>query len=106
MSARFGAAYRVPRPVCRYVQGHVCAVLHGAAAAGDPAGRCRPAAVSAGVMTAPSRRETRALLARAAEVQADADAIVELGSSGRAEAVEAYQNAGEPQVWTAIGTMS
>ena len=65
-----------------------------------------PAAVPAGAMTAPSRRETRALLARVAEAQADADAIVELVSSARAEVVEAYQIAREPQVWTAIGTMS
>jgi hypothetical protein len=57
-------------------------------------------------MTAPSRRETRALLARAAEAQADAEAIVELVSSARAEVVEAYEIAREPQVWTAIGEMS
>src|SRR5258705_9063822 len=105
-SARLGAAYRAPRPVCRYVQGHVSAVLHGATAAGDPAGRCRPAAVPADAMTAPSRRETRALLARAAEAQADAEAIAEIAGSARGEVVEAYAIAREPQVWTAIGKMS
>ncbi|GAA4254373.1 DEAD/DEAH box helicase [Dactylosporangium darangshiense] len=57
-------------------------------------------------MTAPSRRETRALLARAAAAQADAEAIVEIISAARAEVVEAYAVASEPQVWTAIGKMS
>src|SRR3954447_12648805 len=57
-------------------------------------------------MTAPSRRETRALLARAAEAQADAEAIVETLGSARAAVVEAYEIACEPQVWTAVGNMS
>jgi superfamily II DNA or RNA helicase len=57
-------------------------------------------------MTAPSRRETRALLARAAEAQAEAEAIVETLGSARAAVVEAYEIACEPQVWTAVGNMS
>lgn len=51
-------------------------------------------------------RETRALLARGARVQADAEAIAELLGKARAEVVEAYAVAAEPQVWTAIGKMS
>lgn len=57
-------------------------------------------------MTASSRRETRALLARAAEAQADAEAIVEIVGSAHAEVVEAYELAREPQIWTAIERMS
>jgi superfamily II DNA or RNA helicase len=57
-------------------------------------------------MTASSRRESRALLARAAGAQAAAEAIVEVVGSSRAEVVEAYAIACEPQVWTAIGKMS
>jgi hypothetical protein len=57
-------------------------------------------------MTAPSRRETRALLARAAEARADAEALVEILGAARSEVVEAYEIACEPQVWTAIGRMS
>ncbi|MEV4518327.1 SNF2-related protein [Dactylosporangium sp. NPDC049525] len=57
-------------------------------------------------MTAPTRRETRALLARAAEVQTAAETIVEILGSARAEVVEAYQIASEPQVWAALGKMS
>lgn len=57
-------------------------------------------------MTAPGRRQTRALLARAAEAQADAEAMVEIVGSARAQVVEAYEIACEPQVWTAIGKMS
>jgi superfamily II DNA or RNA helicase len=57
-------------------------------------------------MTAPNRRETRELLARAAHAQAEAEAIVEIVGSARAEVVEAYAIASEPQVWTAIGKMS
>ncbi|MFC4040249.1 DEAD/DEAH box helicase [Dactylosporangium siamense] len=57
-------------------------------------------------MTAWSRREVRALLARAAEVQADAEAIVDTVGAGRAEVVAAYEVAREPQVWTALEQMS
>jgi superfamily II DNA or RNA helicase len=57
-------------------------------------------------LTAPTRRETRALLARAAQVQADAETIAGMLGSARAEVVEAYQIASEPQVWDAIGRMS
>ncbi|WP_460491559.1 helix-hairpin-helix domain-containing protein [Dactylosporangium cerinum] len=57
-------------------------------------------------MTAWSRREVRALLARAAEVQADAEAIVDTVGAARAEVVEAYEIAREPQVWTALEQMS
>ncbi|WP_327004828.1 SNF2-related protein [Dactylosporangium sp. NBC_01737] len=57
-------------------------------------------------MTAAGRREARALLARAGEVQADAEAVAEILGSGRAEVVAAYEIAREPQVWTAIGKMS
>src|SRR5688572_28397669 len=103
MWTRFGAAFRASRRICRYVQWHASAVLHGAAPAGYPAGRCGPLAVPAAAMTAPSRRQTRALLARAAKAQADAEAIVDIVGSARAEVVEAYEIAREPQVWTAIG---
>ncbi|GAA2325679.1 DEAD/DEAH box helicase [Dactylosporangium salmoneum] len=57
-------------------------------------------------MTAPSRRETRALLARAAETQAGAEAIAEVVGAARAEVVAAYEIAREPQVWAALGKMS
>src|SRR4029078_9619135 len=57
-------------------------------------------------MSAPSRRESRALLRRAAAVQGDAEAIVELVGAAWAEVVEAYAVASEPQVWDAIGKMS
>ncbi len=57
-------------------------------------------------MTAPSRRETRALLARAGDVHADAAAVAEIAAAARAEVVAAYEVAREPQVWTAIGQMS
>ncbi|GIH04020.1 helicase SNF2 [Rhizocola hellebori] len=57
-------------------------------------------------MRAPSRRQTRALLARAAEAQADAEAIADIVGSARAQVLEAYEIAREPQVWTAIGKMS
>ncbi|MGI5241084.1 DEAD/DEAH box helicase [Dactylosporangium sp. CA-139066] len=56
--------------------------------------------------TAPTGRETRALLARAAEAQAAAEAIVDIVGSARAEVVEAYAVASEPQVWTALEKMS
>lgn len=57
-------------------------------------------------MTAPGRRETRALLARAAKARVDAETIVELVGAARAEVVEAYEIAREPQVWTATEQMS
>lgn len=57
-------------------------------------------------MTAPSPRETRALLARAAQAQADAEAIVAIVGAVRVAVVEAYEVACEPQVWVAIGKMS
>ncbi|WP_433606599.1 DEAD/DEAH box helicase [Dactylosporangium sp. CA-139114] len=57
-------------------------------------------------MTAPTRRETRALLARAAGTHADAEAIVHVVGAARTEVLEAYAVASEPQVWTAIEQMS
>ncbi len=57
-------------------------------------------------MRAPTRRQTRALLARAAEAQADAEAIVEIVGSARAQVIEAYEVAREPQVEAAIAKMS
>ncbi|MEU7874730.1 SNF2-related protein [Dactylosporangium sp. NPDC049140] len=54
----------------------------------------------------PSRRETRALLARAARTQADAEAVAEIAGAARAEVVAAYAVASEPQVWVAIEKMS
>nr|BFE60539.1 DEAD/DEAH box helicase [Dactylosporangium thailandense] len=57
-------------------------------------------------MTAPTRRETRALLARAAGTHADAEAIVHAVDAARTEVLEAYAVASEPQVWTAIEQMS
>ncbi len=57
-------------------------------------------------MTAPTRRETRALLARAGQVQADAETVVAVLGAARAEVVDAYAVASEPQVWAAIGKMS
>src|SRR5688572_3804951 len=66
----------------------------------------RPTAVPTAVLATPGPRETRALLARAAEAQADAESIVERVRSTRAMVVETYEIAREPQVWTAIGRMS
>ncbi|MER7277242.1 SNF2-related protein [Dactylosporangium sp. NPDC000244] len=57
-------------------------------------------------MTAPTRRETRALLARAAGTHADAEAIAHAVGAARTEVLEAYAVASEPQVWTAIEQMS
>ncbi|WP_433087905.1 DEAD/DEAH box helicase [Dactylosporangium sp. CA-052675] len=57
-------------------------------------------------MTAPTRRETRALLARAAGTHAGAEAIVTVVAAARTEVLEAYAVASEPQVWTAIERMS
>ncbi|WP_238015765.1 SNF2-related protein [Dactylosporangium sp. AC04546] len=51
-------------------------------------------------------RETRALLARGAQVQADAEAVDDILGRARAAVVEAYAVAAEPQVWAAIGKMS
>ncbi|MDG6101842.1 ATP-dependent helicase [Dactylosporangium aurantiacum] len=59
-----------------------------------------------GGMTAAGRRETRALLARAVDVQADAEAVAGIVGAARAEVVAAYEVASEPQVWAALGTMS
>ncbi|MET7422683.1 SNF2-related protein [Dactylosporangium sp. NPDC005555] len=58
-----------------------------------------------GPATGMTAREARALLARAGEAQADAEAIVEDVGAARDEVVEAYLVASEPQVWTAIEKM-
>jgi len=57
-------------------------------------------------MTAPGRRETRALLSRADGIRADAEAIVQIVGSARTAVVAAYEIAREPQVWTALEQMS
>ncbi|GAA3453785.1 DEAD/DEAH box helicase [Dactylosporangium matsuzakiense] len=68
-----------------------------------------PRAAGAGkfeAMTAPSRRETRALLARAGQAQADAETVTAVLGDARAEVVAAYEVASEPQVWAAVEKMS
>ncbi|WP_344507562.1 SNF2-related protein [Dactylosporangium maewongense] len=51
-------------------------------------------------------REARALLARAGEMQGDAETVTGTVAAARQEVVAAYEVAREPQVWDAIGKMS
>jgi superfamily II DNA or RNA helicase len=48
------------------------------------------------------RRSTRAMLAAAADAQADAEELAGIVRSARAEVVEAFEVAREPQVWAAL----
>ena len=50
----------------------------------------------------PGRRSTRVMLAAAADVQASAEELVAIVRSARAEVIEAFEVAREPQVWAAI----
>jgi superfamily II DNA or RNA helicase len=52
------------------------------------------------------RRSTRAMLARAAEAQISSADLVAIVRAARAEVVEAYEVAREPQVWAALEKMS
>src|SRR5262249_36766158 len=78
---------------------HACEALRGLAVTDTPA--VRPV-VLADSPHGRGRRSTRAMLAAAADAQASAEELAAIVRSARADVVEAFETAREPQVWTAI----